>query len=123
MLSGKTPTINGDGRYNRDYVYAADVARANYLSIERGDCDCFNIGTGVETDVNQLYDMIAAVTGFGKKPAYGPARPGDLRRNFLNMSKAERIIGWRPGVSLKEGLEKTVEYFKNDQRRSGGMNR
>lgn len=111
MLSGKTPTINGDGRYVRDYVYAGDVARVNYLAIDRGDCDCFNIGTGVETDVNHLCDMIAEITGFGDKPVYGPARPGDLRRNFLNASKAERILGWRPEVPLAEGLKKTVEYF------------
>ncbi|MEK6778011.1 MAG: NAD-dependent epimerase/dehydratase family protein [bacterium] len=111
MLSGKTPTINGDGRYVRDYVFAGDVARANYLAIEKGGCDCFNIGTGVETDVNQLCDMIAAITGFRNKPVHGPARPGDLRRNFLNASKAERILGWRPEVPLREGLKKTVEYF------------
>jgi len=123
MLEGRTPTINGDGRYIRDYVYAGDVARANYLAIEKGECDCFNIGTGIETDVNQLYDLIAAVTGFGNKPLYGPARPGDLRRNSLNAGKAERILGWRPGVSLKEGLEKTVAYFKDHQKRPGGKSR
>jgi len=54
MLEGKSPTINGDGRYIRDYVYAGDVARANALAVERGDGDCFNIGTGVQTDVNRL---------------------------------------------------------------------
>lgn len=112
MLNGKTPTINGDGKYVRDYVYAGDVARANHLAIGKGDCDFFNIGTGIETDVNQLYAMIADVMGFDKEAPHGPHRPGDLRRNYLDAGKAERTLGWRPEVSLREGLQRTVEYFK-----------
>jgi len=112
ILDGRTPTINGDGLYVRDYVYAGDVARANYLSIEQVDCDFFNIGTGVQTDVNQLYEMIAKIVGFDKGANSGPHRPGDLRRNYLDASKAERVLGWEPEVSLEEGLKRTVEYFK-----------
>lgn len=113
MLDGKTPTINGDGKYVRDYVYAGDVARANFLAIEGGDNDFFNIGTGVRTDVNQLYEAIAVVIGFENEPVHGTHRPGDLRENYLDAGKAERILGWKPEVSLKEGLERTVEFFRN----------
>ncbi len=112
MLNGKTPTINGDGKYVRDYVYGVDVARANYLAVEKGDCDCFNIGTGVETDVNELYELIADVVGFKEKANNGPARPGDLRKNYLDVGKAEQILGWKPEITLKEGLQRTMEYFK-----------
>ncbi|NOY52982.1 MAG: NAD-dependent epimerase/dehydratase family protein [Deltaproteobacteria bacterium] len=116
MLDGRTPTINGDGKYIRDYVYAGDVARANFLAIEKGDHDCFNIGTGVRTDVNQLYQEIAAVIGFDQAPPHGPHRPGDLRENYLNASKASRLLGWEPRISLKDGLARTVDYFRNGGR-------
>jgi UDP-glucose 4-epimerase len=115
MLDGRTPTINGDGQYVRDYVYVGDVARANFLSIEKGDGDYFNIGTGVQTDVNELYEQIAEVICFPNEAVHGPHRPGDLRSNYLNAGKAERLLDWRPQVQLREGLEKTVGYF-----RSGG---
>jgi len=113
MLNGRTPTINGDGKYVRDYVYAGDVARANFLAIEKGDHDCFNIGTGIQTDVNQLYEAIAGVIGFPHEAVHGPHRPGDLRKNYLDAGKAARLLGWHPEVSLKEGLERTVEFFRN----------
>jgi UDP-glucose 4-epimerase len=112
MLSGKTPTINGDGKYVRDYVYAGDVARANYLAIDKGDGEAFNIGTGLGVDVNQLYEMIAEAIGFENDALHGPHRPGDLRRNYLDLNKAERVLGWQPQVSLKDGLEKTVAFFR-----------
>ncbi len=120
MLEGRTPRINGDGKYDRDYVCVEDVARANYLAVTQGDCDCFNIGTGVHTDVNELYEKIARIVGFGEKALHGPHRPGDLRRNYLNIEKARRILGWQPQVSLEEGLEKTVEYFQAQMRQSAG---
>lgn len=120
MLSGKTPTINGDGRYVRDYVYAGDVARANYLAVDRGPSDAFNIGTGESTDVNQLYAMIADAVGFHEKPLNGPHRAGDLRRNFLDVSKAARFLGWQPQVQLQQGLEQTVKFFRHRKEAPAG---
>ena len=120
MLSGKTPTINGDGKYVRDYVYAGDVARANYLAVDRGPSDAFNIGTGESTDVNQLYAMIADAVGFHEKPLSGPHRAGDLRRNFLDVSKAARFLGWQPQVQLQQGLEQTVKFFRNQKEAPAG---
>ncbi|MDX1765212.1 MAG: NAD-dependent epimerase/dehydratase family protein [bacterium] len=120
MLSGKSPTINGDGKYVRDYVFGGDVARANYLAIERGDCDAFNIGTGVPTDVNRLYAMIASAAGFHEKPLSGPHRAGDLRRNFLDVSKAARHLGWQPQIQLQQGLELTVDFFRSRKEAPAG---
>jgi UDP-glucose 4-epimerase len=113
MLSGAVPTINGDGKYIRDYVYVEDVAEANLLAVRSDVTDEFNIGTGAGTDVNQLYKELAAALNFKEEPKYGPARAGDLRKNIVSYRKAESILKWTPKVKLKQGLEKTVEYFKS----------
>jgi UDP-glucose 4-epimerase len=112
MLSGITPTINGDGKYVRDYIYCEDVVNANLLSLKSEVVGEFNIGTGIGTDVNALYKKLSAIIGFKEKPKYGPPRQGDLRKNVLSCNKAKRILKWSPKVSLDEGLKKTVEYFK-----------
>jgi UDP-glucose 4-epimerase len=128
LLAGDAPTINGDGRYIRDYVYGPDVARANLLALsasaERlpaGRLTSLNIGTGIGTDVNELElairESMAVVLGRkGRQSAsppahHGPARPGDLRSNLIDARLAAEILGWRPEVGLDEGLERTVAWF------------
>lgn len=113
MLSGKTPTINGDGLYYRDYVYCRDVANANMLAASKGDNRAFNVGTGTGVDVNEIYRELAACTGFDKPANFGPDRPGDLRRCALDSSRAASELGWRPSVSFQDGMKATVEFFKN----------
>lgn len=112
MLRGEDVIINGDGEYIRDYVYVGDVVEANVLALERGDSQVINIGTGRGTSVNELFRMLKDTAGYEKEPVYGPPRPGDLRRSILNWSKADRELGWRPKVSLEEGLRKTVDWFR-----------
>lgn len=112
MLSGKTPTINGDGLYYRDYVYCRDVANANMLAAEKGDNRAFNVGTGTGVDVNEIYRELAACTGFGEPAKFGPDRPGDLRRCALDSSRAAEELGWRPAVSFQDGMRETVEFFR-----------
>lgn len=112
MLAGKAPTINGDGEYYRDYVYVSDVAEANCVCLEKGDDRCYNIGTQTATDVNELYGMLREATGFPHGAAHGPPRPGDLRRVMLDIARAREELGWRPRVSMREGMEKTVEFFR-----------
>jgi UDP-glucose 4-epimerase len=112
MLTGKTPTIYGDGKQTRDYVYVKDVVAANLLAIEKGDNEAFNIGTGKEVDVNTLFNAIKEITGFKNSPSYAPARQGELARNCLNTDKAKKILGWQPEYSLKDGLKETVEWIK-----------
>ena len=124
MLAAQPGTINGDGRYVRDYVYVADVARANVLSLENALETPFlplNIGTGVGTDVNQLaaavrnqcQQALRARGQSGDVPAavHGPARPGDLRSNLVAAARAEKVLGWRPEIPLLQGLQQTVEWF------------
>ncbi len=113
IMEGKAPTIFGGGKCVRDYVYAGDVAAANLLALNKGHNEAFNIGTGIRTNVNQLYRLIQKATGFTQKAKPGPYRPGDLPANVLDASKAGKILGWKPKVSLAEGIKMTYEYFVN----------
>jgi UDP-glucose 4-epimerase len=125
LLAGEVATINGDGRYVRDYVYGADVARANVIAltanleaVRPGTLTSLNIGTGLGTDVNELEEMIRAevarVTHERRPippPRHGPARPGDLRSNLLDAALADHVLGWQPSMPLRLGIAETVEWF------------
>jgi len=125
LLAGEPATINGDGRYVRDYVYGPDVARANLTAltadlpeVRPGTLTSLNIGTGLGTDVNDLERMlraaIAGLRGAGRglpAPIHGPARPGDLRSNLVDAASARAVLGWEPRVSLEQGLRLTAEWF------------
>ena len=112
LFSGKTPTINGDGKYYRDYVYVKDVARANLFAVDKGDNKAYNIGTGIATDVNEIYRQIAEAVGTKEPANYGPPRPGDLRRSVLDNTLAGAELGWRPSVTMPEGMAETVAFFR-----------
>ncbi|OGF44384.1 MAG: UDP-glucose 4-epimerase [Candidatus Firestonebacteria bacterium RIFOXYC2_FULL_39_67] len=115
MLAGITPTINGDGKYIRDYVYCKDVARANLLALESGYCGSINIGTGRGADVNEIYGHIARAAGFKSKPNYGPERAGDIRKNILSAAEAKKVLKWVPKMKLEKGIKETVAYFKEQK--------
>lgn len=118
LLDGKTTCVFGGGTNTRDYVYVGDVARAFYLaSATAGDGERFNIGTGIETTDRQLHSAVAAAVGAPDSPADEPARLGDVARSALSYAKAEKLLGWTPEVSLEEGVQTTVDYFRNEQGR------
>jgi UDP-glucose 4-epimerase len=115
LLTGQPPVVNGDGEQTRDYVYVEDVAAANVRALERPEVDGgINIGTGVETTVNEIYDRLRRVAGARVDAAHGPARPGEQRRSCLAPGRAARLLGWAPAVSLDEGLARTFEFFKKE---------
>jgi UDP-glucose 4-epimerase len=117
LLTGQQPIVNGDGEQTRDYVYVEDVAAANVRALERPEVDGgINIGTGVETTVNDLYARLRRVAGARVESAHGPARPGEQRRSCLAPGRAARLLGWAPTVSLDEGLARTFEFFKKELR-------
>lgn len=128
ILDGRTLTIYGDGEQTRDYVYAGDVARANFAAatselpkVGRLDARAFNIGTGIETSVNTLATTLQTVAGATASADYAPARGGELARSALETSKARSVLGWQPTVSLAEGLGNTYRYFAG--RRAGTVTR
>ena len=106
VADARTPTIFGDGSQERDYVFAGDVARATLLAASLGG-GVVNVGTGRPTSVLELVDAMRAATGSSIEPEHGPERLGDLRRSVLDASLAERELGWRPLVSLEDGLRET----------------
>jgi len=108
MLDGRQPVIYGDGRQVRDYVYIADVVRANLLAIREGTNQIFNIGTGIGTSVNTLYEKISQLTGFNKKPVHLSPRKGELRCSKIAFAKAQNVLGWKPLINLDEGLKYLV---------------
>jgi UDP-glucose 4-epimerase len=113
LLTGKPPIISGDGDQTRDYVYVQDVAAANLRALECPDVTgCVNIGTGLETSVNELCRALTTTAAVDVRPEHGPARPGEQRRSCLNAALAKRVLGWVPTVSLDDGLARTVEFFK-----------
>lgn len=112
MLTGEQPVINGNGLQTRDYVFVGDVVNANLKAIDYHDNDYFNIGTGIETDVNELFQRLNHLTNANAKEVHGTAQPGEQLRSVLNIDKAKRLLNWIPQVSLEEGLAQTVEYFK-----------
>jgi UDP-glucose 4-epimerase len=108
LAEGRAPRIFGDGLQTRDYVYAGDVARAT-LAAAGQDGGVFNVGTGSETSVVELYDACRRVAGSSLDAQQAPARLGELQRSVLDVSRAERELGWRPEVPLEEGLRLTWE--------------
>jgi UDP-glucose 4-epimerase len=112
LLDGRPCTIYGDGKQTRDYVFAGDVARANLLAAEKRFAGALNVGTGVETDVLELYGHLARAAGVDRPAELGPARLGEQKRSCVDPSAAARAIGWRPEVSLADGLARTFQWFK-----------
>lgn len=112
LLAGQTPTINGDGRQTRDYVYVGDVAAANLLALESSHVGALNIGTGLETDLLTLYRKLCEKTGCKTAAAHGAAKSGEQRRSCLDAGLARSILGWSPGTTLDDGLARTVDYFR-----------
>jgi UDP-glucose 4-epimerase len=112
MLEGKPSTIFGDGEQTRDYIFVGDVARANVAALGAKASDAFNIGTGVETSVNQLYRSLSSAAGVKTPPSFAPARPGEQRRSVISPARAGQVLGWRPEVTLDDGLKRTFAFFK-----------
>ncbi|HEV2310823.1 MAG TPA: NAD-dependent epimerase/dehydratase family protein [Acidimicrobiia bacterium] len=114
LLAKAQPAIYGDGEQTRDYVYVDDVADAFVRASDRADGKLLNIGTGVETSVLDLYDLVAAAAGYDGRPRMEPARAGELRRSALDASAAFTQLGWRPWTSLQDGVSRTVEWFRSE---------
>ncbi len=108
MLSGRRPIIYGSGQQTRDFVFVADAVEANILALHAGKTGVFNIGTGKETSVRELFVKIKRNTGFRKNALLAPARPGDLKRSCLDASKARRELRWIPSTLLEEEVRHII---------------
>ncbi|MDP9299312.1 MAG: SDR family NAD(P)-dependent oxidoreductase [Actinomycetota bacterium] len=111
LLSDRQPTVFGDGEQTRDYVYVHDTVRAFVLALERASHMVVNIGTGIETSVSQIHEMLAAIIGVSPEARSGPQQAGELRRIALDNGLARSTLGWSPATGLEEGLRETVTYL------------
>jgi len=114
LMSGKSVTVNGDGRQTRDFIYVGDVARMVATAVSRSLSGVFNVSTGKETSVNGLYKEICEAAKFHKEAAHGPAKAGDERRVSLSPVKALRATGWKAKVDVKTGIRKTYEWWREE---------
>lgn len=113
LLRGEGCVINGDGGQTRDYVFVGDVADAVARGLEQSEArGAVNIGTGVETSVNELYDRLARIAGISRGAMHAPAKPGEQRRSVLDPARAKRLLGWIPSTPLDAGLDRTVAAFR-----------
>jgi len=112
LLEGNKPIINGDGKQTRDYVFINDVVQANLKGLEYNQNDIFNVGTGLETDVNEIFQILNQHTGNNAKEEHGAAKQGEQKRSVISYEKAKKILNWSPQIKLEEGLKRTVEWFR-----------
>jgi nucleoside-diphosphate-sugar epimerase len=113
-LSGLKVRIDGDGEQSRDFTYVANAVEANILAatVEGVSGEVFNIGAGRAHTINDLFKTVSAITGRETPVEHGPPRPGDVRHSLADISKAEKLLGYRPAFDLAAGLEKTIKYFR-----------
>ena len=112
MLQGQTPTIFGDGEALRDYLYVMDAVEANVLALEKGEGEAYNLGWGVGISVNQVYEALRELLDFPHQVIHAAPRAGEISRIYLNADKARRELGWAPRVEFREGLSRTVDFFR-----------
>jgi UDP-glucose 4-epimerase len=112
LLDGEEAVINGDGLQTRDYVYVDDVVRANLASLNRPGFNIYNVGTGLETDVNTLFDYIAKAAEFDSAPKHGPAAAGEQRRSCISSERLLEELSVATDTPLSEGIPATVDWFR-----------
>jgi UDP-glucose 4-epimerase len=119
MLTGKQVIINGDGEQTRDFVYVGDCAQANLLALQTPHTpSIFNLGFGKPTSINEIFHTLKHITAYPEDAKYGSAKLGETRHIYLEAKKAFTVFGWQPTLTLEQGLERTVDYFRAQERLS-----
>jgi UDP-glucose 4-epimerase len=113
-FAGEAPKVHGDGEQSRDFVFVADVVRANLLaaSVEAAAGGRFNVGVGDAVTINQLWGHVARMSGLDLSPEYGPPRPGDIRHSRSAIERARGILGFEPAAAFEDGLARTLEWHR-----------
>ncbi len=114
LLRNRVPIINGDGLQVRDYVYVEDIVDANVKALDCIKSGSYNIGTGIQTNVIQIYQKIKDITSSLIEVKHGPPKTGEQKISCLDCNRAFKILGWRPQYDLSKGMKKTVEFFQKN---------
>ncbi len=114
LVEGRPPIIFGTGEQTRDFIHVEDVARAieKTLTIRLEEYMVFNIGTGKRISIRELAELMIKLFGLNLEPVYAPPRRGDIMHSYADISRAKRILGWHPSISLEEGLKKLIEAYR-----------
>ncbi len=112
LIKEKKPVLYGYGSMIRDYVCVSDIIEANILSMNRGDGEIYNIGTGTPTTVKELFSILKDISGRNIEPELAEAREGEISEVYLNCEKATEELGWKSKVNFKEGLRETFKWFQ-----------
>lgn len=117
VLNNEPPRINGDGEHSRDFTFVANAVQANILALTTNNSEAvnqvYNIACGEQTSLNELFENIKATAGSDLAPIYGPERTGDVKHSLADVSKAAELLGYRPTVTVKEGLKTTFEWYRS----------
>lgn len=116
MLAGEPVTIHGDGEQSRDFTFIANVVHGNLLAArapaEKVSGKMMNLATGSRSTLNQTFEILRGLTGYKGDPTYGPSRAGDIRDSLADIGRAKELLGYEPQVDFREGLRRTVEWYK-----------
>lgn len=113
MLAGQQPVVNGDGLQTRDYVHVMDVVAANMCALSYKGSGIFNVGTSVETNVVQLFEILRDELAPEMKVVYGPGKAGEQKRSVLSYAHTNATLGWTPSAGVVEGLTETARWFRD----------
>ena len=112
LLNNEQAVINGNGRQTRDFVFVEDVVEANLAMMGSDSEGTYNVGTGVETSINDVFRLLVQHTGSMCKEVHGPAKKGEQARSVIDSLKLRHEMSWEPRMNLSDGLKRTVEYFR-----------
>ena len=120
MLQDETPTIFGDGEQSRDFTYIDNTVEANLLAAKapasHAAGQVFNVATGARVDLNETFQLLKKIIGFKGDVKYGPDRAGDIKHSLADLSRTEKYLGYKPKVNFEEGLRRTVEWYRGQQK-------
>lgn len=112
LLTNEQPIINGDGKQTRDYIYVGDIAEINRITLETEKTGLFNVGTGIETNVIDIFRRISGILKSQIKPKFGSLKEGEQKRSCLDTSNTQKKLNWKSKVNLDDGLKETIRYFQ-----------
>jgi nucleoside-diphosphate-sugar epimerase len=116
ILNDTPPTIYGDGTQSRDFTYIDNVVEANLLAARAGQTrgEVINIACGDRITVNEIIELINKLLGKNVKPSYVPSRPGDVKHSLADIALARKVIGYKPVIEFREGLEKAIDWYRHN---------
>ena len=126
MLAGEQPTVFGDGKQSRDFTYVENAVRANLLACtapaENVAGKVFNVATGERFDLNQTFEILKKLIGFNGSLKYGPERAGDVKHSLADLTSARKFLGYEPQIMFEEGLNRTIEWYREQPHAVGARN-